>query len=101
MDDLISWLVGGKISQLLTASVGGAIAILLEFKRHTWATAGLALISGTFVAYVATTPIVEFWGWSTNAEHAVAGVLGISGRNLIVWILQVSKDPLQAWKRRR
>jgi hypothetical protein len=29
----------------------------------------------------------------------VAGVLGISGRNLIVWVSLVSKDPRALWDR--
>jgi hypothetical protein len=29
----------------------------------------------------------------------VAGVLGISGRNLIIWVSLVSKDPMALWDR--
>lgn len=87
-----------KFTTILTAVIAALLAILFELKRHTWATAALALFSGAFVAYVATEPVVEWLGLQDNASHAVAGVLGISGRNLIVWIFMVSKDPLAIWK---
>lgn len=100
MQDLLTWVSSWKAG-VMTSFVGAALAVLLEFKRHTWATAALALISGVFVAFVATEPVVGVLGLTGNAENAVAGVLGISGRGLIVWILDVSKDPLQAWKNRK
>jgi len=101
MQDFWAWLSGAKFASVFTSMAGATIAVLLEFKRHTWATAALALVSGVFVAFVATEPIVEFFSLSSNAGNAIAGVLGISGRGLIVWLLQISKDPLAAWKNRK
>ena len=87
-----------KLATIWPALVGAALAVLFEFKRHTWATAALALISGAFVAYIATEPVVSYLGLEQSASNAVAGILGISGRNLIVWALTASKDPLAIWK---
>ncbi len=101
MNDFWMWLSSAKFASVFTSLGGAAIAVLLEFKRHTWATALLALVSGVFVAFVATEPVVEFFRLSDNAGNAVAGVLGISGRGLIIWVLAVSKDPLRAWKDRK
>lgn len=101
MEDIISWFAGAKVASVLTATGGAALAVLLEFKRHTWATAALALASGVFVAWIASGSLVEFFNLPSSAENAVAGVLGISGRGLIVWVLQLSKDPLKAWKDRK
>lgn len=100
MNDIWGYLAGLKLPTVAPALAGAAIAVLLEFKRHTWATAILALVSGAFLALVGTEPIVHFFNWPVSANNAVAGVLGISGRNLIVWLLQVSKDPLGAWRNR-
>lgn len=100
MSDLWANFAALKLPAVVPALAGAAIAILLEFKRHTWATAGMALVSGAAVAFVATEPILALLNWPTSAGHAVAGVLGISGRNLIVWLLGVSRDPLRAWRDR-
>ncbi len=101
MGQIAEWLAQFKTATILPAVVGGAIAILLEKSRHTWGTALIALLSGVFVAYVATDSIVEYLGWEGNASSTVAAVLGITGRNLIMWILVASRDPLKAWKNRK
>ena len=100
MNTLLEQLAALKLATAATAIVGAAIAVLLEFKRHTWATALLALVSGAFVALAATEPLLHFFNWPADYGHAVAGVLGISGRNLIVWLLTVSKDPLSVWRKK-
>lgn len=83
---------------MLTAGAGAVIGILLDFRRHTWATASLALVSGVFAAYVGTDAVVGLTGLPSNA---VAALLGISGRNLIAWLLSASRDPLAVWDRIR
>jgi hypothetical protein len=90
--------LAAKLGTVWPAIIGAILAVAIEFRRHTWVTALLAICSGALVAYAATDPVIEFFNLSQNAGHAVAGVLGISGRNLIVWLLLVSKDPLKAWK---
>jgi hypothetical protein len=99
MSDWLHQIAGtAKLATVGPAVIAALLAVLLEFKRHTWGTAALALFSGAFVAYVATDPLVAFLNLDAGASHAVAGVLGISGRNLIVWVLTVSRDPLETWK---
>jgi Na+/proline symporter len=85
---------------VIPAVIGAALVVGLEFKRHTWATAILALLSGAFVAFIGTEPVVQFFDLQDNAAHAVAGVLGISGRNLIIWVVNASSDPLSFWRRK-
>ena len=98
MNDFIQHLAAIKPATVIPALMGAALAVLLEFKRHTWATASLAILSGALVAYVATEPLMEWMALPKSASNALAGVLGISGRNLIIWLLAVSKDPIAAWK---
>lgn len=98
MNDWWQQLEALKPANVLPALLGAGLAVLIELKRHTWATALVALFSGGLVAFLATEPIIEWLKLSQNSGHAVAGVLGISGRNLIVWILSVSSDPLSIWK---
>jgi len=97
----MDFLAGFKTSTVIPAIVGGAIAILLEISRHTWVTALIALLSGVVVAYFATQPLVDYFSWNNNTSNAVSAVLGITGRNLIMWILVASRDPLSAWKNRK
>ena len=80
---------------------GAAIGVALEFRRHTWATGTLAIISGVGVAYFGTDAIVTILNLPPVASNAVAAVLGISGRNLISWWLSASKDPMSVWDRIR
>ena len=101
MDTFFLWVSGLKLATLLPALGGAVIAVLLEIKRHTFASGVIAILSGVFVAAVATGPIVSSLGWSAETGGAVGGVLGISGRNLIFWVLQISKDPAKAWKNRK
>ena len=80
-------------------SAMGIIAVLLDIKRHSVLTGILAVAAGMGVAVLATDPIVSGLHLEGTWSHAVAGVLGISGRNLIVWVTLVSKDPLALWDR--
>ena len=98
MHDWLANFAAFKPATVIPAIIGAGLAVLIEFRRHTWATALIALLSGALVAYALTEPVIEFLNLKDNAAYAVAGVLGISGRNLIVWLLMVSKDPLRAWK---
>lgn len=101
MTDPTPYIFGIKISTLAASAVMAVLAVLLDIKRHSLVTGLLAVAAGMAVAVMATEPIIvglhlpEEWG------HAVSGVLGISGRNLIVWVALVSKDPLALWERIR
>jgi hypothetical protein len=100
MNTIIEQLAELKLATVATAILGAALAVLLEFRRHTWVTALLALFSGAFVAVIATDPVLMFFNWPREYGDAVAAVLGISGRNLIVWVLSISKDPLALWRKK-
>lgn len=101
MTDPTPYVIGIKVSTLMASAVMAVLAVLLDIKRHSLVTGILAVVAGMAVAITATDPIVYGLGWPPDWSHAVAGVLGISGRNLIVWIALVSKDPLALWDRLR
>lgn len=90
--------IGPKVSTLIAATVAAVLFVLLEIRQHSLFTAVLAILSGVTVAMLATTPILEFWNLPTSAEHAIAGILGITGRNLIIWIGRAAKDPAKFWQ---
>jgi len=98
MTDPTPYFFGVKVSTLFASAVMAILAVLLDIKRHSLLTGILAVIAGMAVAAVATEPIVKGLGWPPEASHAVAGILGISGRNLIVWVALVSKDPIKTWR---
>lgn len=101
MTDPTPYFFGIKVSTLIASSVMGVIAVLLDIRRHSVLTALLAVTAGIAVAAMFTDPIIAGMRWPDDWNHAVAGVLGISGRNVIVWISIVSKDPMDFWDRVR
>lgn len=101
MTDPTPYIFGIKVSTLMASAVMAVLAVLLDIKRHSLVTGILAVVAGMAVAITATDPIVNGLGWPAEWSHAVAGVLGISGRNLIVWVALVSKDPIALWDRLR
>lgn len=93
--------LGIKASTLLFAIIAGLISVLIDWRKHTALTAILAVIAGALMAVVATDPIVALFKLSGEWSNAIAAVLGISGRNLVVFISKASKDPLELWDRWR
>ena len=100
MSDPLSFL-GIKLSTLIAAAVMAVLAVLLDIKRHNWVTGILAVVVGMAVAGLSTDAIVLGLSLPAEASYAIAGVLGISGRNIVIWISLVSKDPLALWDRVR
>jgi len=91
--DPTPWLLFGiKVSTLLVSTIAAVLSVLLDIKGHSLTTALLAIASGIIVAIVCTEPIAA-WIGIKGADHAIAGVLGIAGRNLIIWVAITSKDP--------
>lgn len=101
MTDPTPYIFGIKVSTLMASAVMAVLAVLLDIKRHSLITGLLAVVAGMAVAITATDPIITGLHLPPEASHAVAGILGISGRNLIVWISLVSKDPIALWDRLR
>lgn len=99
MTDPTPYIFGIKVSTLIASALMGILAVLLDIKRHSLVTGVLAVLAGMTVAVLATDPIVSGLKLDPTWSHAVAGVLGISGRNLIIWVSLVSKDPLALWDR--
>lgn len=101
MTDPTPYIFGIKVSTLMASAIMAVLAVLLDIKRHSFLTGVLAVVAGMAVAVIATDPIINGLGWPADWSHGIAGVLGISGRNLIVWVALVSKDPLALWDRIR
>lgn len=101
MTDPTPYIFGVKVSTLVASALMGVLAVLLDIRRHSLVTGVLAVLAGMTVAVLATDPIVSGLKLDPTWSHAVAGVLGISGRNLIIWVSLVSKDPLALWDRIR
>src|SRR5690554_772009 len=101
MTDPITSIFGIKVSTILASAIMAVLAVLLDIKRHSLVTGVLAVAAGMAVAVLATDAIVGGLGWPPAWSHAVAGVLGISGRNIIIWVALVSKDPMALWERFR
>lgn len=89
--------LGIKATYVIFSTLAAIIAVLLDRKRYTWWTAILAVIAGALVAILATDPIVSILSLPENAAHGIAGVLGITGRNLVMWVNKASENPLKAW----
>lgn len=94
MLDHLWTMLAAKSSTIVAASVGAVISILLNLRDHSFLTATISLIAGVFVAYVATEPVIVLFGLNDTAGNAVAGALGVAGRNLIIWLRESSKDPV-------
>ncbi len=84
---------GIKLATIVTAFIGAILSIGVDLKSHTKLTAFGSLLAGVFIAAIATEPTIEFFNLSITWGHAVAGIYGISGRNLVVWISRASKNP--------
>jgi hypothetical protein len=92
---------GIKLSTLIASFVMAVLAVVLDIRRHSLVSGLLAVVAGMAVAGLATEAIITGLGLPHEASYAVAGVLGISGRNIVIWITLVSKDPLTLWERIR
>lgn len=85
--------VGLKASTIIAAVVMAALGFLLDSRRHSFGTAMLAIAAGTAVAVLMTDPITDYLHLTQGWQNAVAGILGISGRNFIMVVNRLSKDP--------
>ena len=101
MTDPTPYIFGIKVSTLFASFVMAVLAVLLDIKRHNLVTGLLAVAAGMAVAVLATDAIIVGLKLSHEWSYAVSGMLGISGRNLIIWLSLVSKDPLALWDRIR
>lgn len=99
-------ILGIKVATLLASFAGAVISVLVDFRNHDFLTALGAIIAGVFAAVLFSSPTVEFLDLSEGWGNAVAGVYGIAGRNLVMWIRRASQDPpailsnlLKGWRK--
>lgn len=93
--------LGLKASTVIFSTLVAVVAVLLDYRKHSFWTAILAVVAGVVVAVIMTDPIVKTLNLSGEWANAIAGILGISGRNLVAWVSKASKDPLELWDRWR
>jgi hypothetical protein len=86
--------IGAKAGTIVTAAMFAGMGFLLDSRRHSVWTAVLALAAGTTMAVVFTDPIVDYLG-HPNWANGIAAMLGVGGRNLIMFINRVSQDPTE------
>lgn len=87
---------GLKVATLVSSGIAAVISVALDWKSHDLLTAIGSIVAGVFVATVATELTLDLFGASENPGswgYAVAAGYGITGRNLILWLKQASKNP--------
>jgi FtsH-binding integral membrane protein len=85
--------LGIKLATLIAAFTGAVVSIVVDFRTHDFWTALGAVIAGVFIAAIASAPTVEFFSLSDTWANGVAGLYGIAGRNLVMWIRNAARDP--------
>lgn len=89
-------ILGLKVATLVSSGIAAVISVALDWKSHDLFTAIGSIIAGVFVATVATELTLSLVGVVENPGswgYAVAAGYGITGRNLILWLKQASKNP--------
>ena len=93
-----------KLPVILAAGVMALLGFMLDSRRHSWPTAVLAVLAGICIAVLMTDPLGDYFHLGDAWRNAIAGILGISGRNLIMTISKVSRDPallIRIWRGER
>ena len=97
---------GVKVATIIASFIGAAVSVLVEFRSHDFLTALGAIMAGVFIAVIASDMTVEFFELSDSWRNGVAGIYGITGRNLVMWVRRISQDPtgfvstlLKGWRK--
>ena len=97
---------GIKIATIIAGFIGAVISIVVDYRSHDFLTAIGSLIAGVFIAAIATNITIEYFSLSEVWGNGIAGFLGITGRNLIVFFIRASRDPantisiiLKGWRK--
>ena len=85
--------LGLKAGTIIAAATMALLSLLLDTRRHSWPTALLAILSGVAAAIIFTDPLADYLHLSEEYKNAVAGVLGIGGRNMIIMVSRLTRDP--------
>lgn len=96
--------VGLKAGTIIVAALMAALGFMLDSRRHSLMTAFLAILAGTSIAVLFTDPLIDYLHLSGTWGNAIAGVLGISGRNLIITVSRLARDPgllMRIWRGER
>lgn len=93
-----------KAGTIIAAAIMAGLGFMLDTRRHSWPTALLAILAGVAMAVVFTDALADYLHLADVYKNAIAGVLGIGGRNLIVMISKLTRDPgflLRIWRGER
>lgn len=93
-----------KAGTIVAAGIMATLGFFLDSRKHSWPTAVLAILSGVAMAVVFTDTVADYLHMPDTYKNAIAGVLGISGRNTIIVISKLSRDPgylLRIWRGER
>jgi hypothetical protein len=91
-------LLTAKAAVIAASALMAIASVLVDMRKHTFASALLAIVIGTAVGVIAASSVVAIMGWPEQAGYGVAGIFAISGQNIVKWLLRVSADPLKLWK---
>lgn len=99
-------ILGIKVATLIASFAGAVASIVVDFRNHDFLTALGAIFAGVFIAAIASEPTVEFFKLSGSWGDGIAGIYGITGRNLVMWLRKASQDPtsivssiLKGWRK--
>lgn len=90
-----------KLPTILIAGGMAILGVFIDGKRHHWPTAVVAIIAGMAMAALLVDPLQDFFHLTDIWKNALAGLLGIGGRNLVVVISKVSRNPsylIRLWR---
>jgi hypothetical protein len=96
--------VSVKASTIVAAAIMAGLGFMLDSRKHSWPMAALAITAGMAVAIILTDPISDYFHLADTWHNAVAGALGIGGRNMIITISKLSRDPgllMRIWRGER
>lgn len=82
-----------KLPTLLIAGAMAILGIFIDGRRHHWPTTIVAVIAGCAMAALLVDPIQELLHLSDLWKNALAGLIGIGGRNLVITVSRIAKDP--------
>jgi len=99
-------ILGIKVATFIASFTGAVISVVVDFRSHDFLTALGAIFAGVFIAVIASDATVEFFNLSGTWGNGIAGIYGITGRNLVMWLRKASQDPtsivssiLKGWRK--
>ena len=97
---------GIKIVTIVLGFIGAVISVIGEIRKYDFITAIGAISAGVFVAVIASGATIEYFELTDAWGNGVAGLYGVIGRNLLIWLRRAAQNPpeaissiLRGWRR--